>query len=390
MSAATSGGTISPGSIHRSTSPTIGSTGWFHRHRPLLAVALAFVLAVIVAYVATPKGGESFAPYDPESPDPDGSRALVHVLEEHGVEVEIVRSSKRLEGTEIGPDTTVFVTGTDALGEDTASRLRARTDDAADLILTDPAPYLSAMLDIPYPVAQTPETVEADCDDPRWEGLSIQADAVTAYDGGSCFPFEGGAVLAPAEGLTIWGAPQTLTNDQILRADNAAVALRLLGQGDRLVWYVPAVEDVAAGESLSPAALLPPWIRPALWLVLLTVIAFAIARGRRLGPLAVEPLPVHVRAGEATRSLGRLYRRSGDRSHAAAALRHATRTRLAQQLRLGRDATAEAVVRAVAHHTGRPDLEVSALLTDASIENDQDLITLANALAALEEEVRHP
>ena len=30
----------------------------------------------------------------------------------------------------------------------------------------------------------------------------------------------------------LFGADQALTNDQILRADNAAVALRLLGQSD--------------------------------------------------------------------------------------------------------------------------------------------------------------
>ncbi|MEI7054559.1 DUF4350 domain-containing protein [Nocardioides sp. CCNWLW239] len=370
--------------------PTAARPGWFRRRRPLLAVAVAFVIAVVLAYVATPKGGASYAPYDPESPDPDGTRALVQVLEEHGVEVEIVRSSRALDDAEIEADTTVFVTGTDALGEETASRLRERTDDAADLILAEPAPYVSAMLGIPYAVAQTPETLEAGCADPRWEGLSIQADAVTAYDAGSCFPHADGAVLAPADGLTIWGAPQVLTNDQILRADNAAVALRLLGESDHLVWYVPSLDDLAPDESHSPSSLLPRWIGPALWLLLFAVIAFAVAHGRRLGPLAVEPLPVHVRAGETTRSLGRLYRRAGDRAHAATTLRHAARTRLARRLRLGRDATREAVVRAVAHRTGRPELEVAALLTDAPIENDQDLITLANQLAALEEEVRHP
>lgn len=372
------------------TRPATEHLGWFRRYRPLLAVALAFVIAVVLAYVATPKGGESYAPYDPESPDPDGTRALVRVLEDHGVEVEIVRSSQALDDTAIEADTTVFVTGTDALGENTASRLRSRTADAGDLILAEPAPYVSAMLGIPYAVAQTSETVEADCDDPRWEGLSVHADAVTAYDAGSCFPHEGGAVLAPADGLTVWGAPQVLTNDQILRADNAAVALRLLGESDHLVWYVPSVDDLAPDETHSPSSLLPRWIDPALWLLLLAVVAFAIARGRRLGPLAVEPLPVHVRAGETTRSLGRLYRRSGDRTHAATTLRQAARTRLARRLRLGREATPEAVVRAVAHRTGRPDLEVSALLTDAPITHDQDLITLAGALAALEEEVRHP
>ena len=203
--------------------------GWFRRYRPLLAVALAFVVAVVLAYLATPKGGESYPAYDPESPDPDGTRALVRVLEDHGVEVEIVRSSQALDDADIEAETTVFVTGTDALGEETASRLRERTGDAADLILAEPAPYVSAMLGIPYAVSQTSETVEADCDDPRWQGLSIHADVVAAYDAGSCFRHEGGAVLAPAEGLTVWGAPQVLTNEQILRSDNAAVALRLLG-----------------------------------------------------------------------------------------------------------------------------------------------------------------
>ena len=58
-------------------------------------------------------------------------------------------------------------------------------------------------------------------------------------------------------------------------------------------------------------------------------------RARRLGPLATEPLPVVVRAVETTRSLGRLYRRSGDRGHAAESLRRAARSRLAERLRLG-------------------------------------------------------
>lgn len=380
--------TVSTGSTVSTSSTTTG--GWFRRKRPVLIVALAFVVAVVLAYLAAPKGGESYAPFDPESPDPDGSRALAQVLEQHGVDVEVVRSSKQLEDTEIGSDTTVFVTGTDALGENTATRLRERTADAGDLVLAEPAPYVSTMLGIPYAISQTSETVEAGCDDPRWEGLSIRADAVTTYDAGSCFTHDDGAVLAPGDGLTVWGAPQVLTNEQIVRADNAAVGLRLLGATDRLVWYVPALEDLAPDEAHSPSSLLPRWITPALWLLLFTVVALAIARGRRLGPLAVEPLPVHVRAGETTRSLGRLYRRSGDRTHAATTLRQAARTRLAQRLRLGRDATSEAVVGAVARSTGRPGLEVSALLTDAPLENDHDLITLANALAALEEEVRHP
>ena len=62
----------------------------------------------------------------------------------------------------------------------------------------------------------------------------------------------------------LFGADQALTNDQILRADNAAVALRLLGQDERLVWYVPSLDDLVGDDGVSLQSLLPRWIRPAL------------------------------------------------------------------------------------------------------------------------------
>ena len=80
--------------------------------------------------------------------------------------------------------------------------------------------------------------------------------------------------------------------------------------------------DLAGGDGVSPRSLLPRWLRPALWLLVL-VAASRWWCGVRAGsaPLAVEPLPVEVKAVETTRNLGRLYRRAGDRAHAAEALR---------------------------------------------------------------------
>ena len=83
------------------------------------------------------------------------------------------------------------------------------------------------------------------------------------YAGGDCFPGDLGAVvLRPRDGLLLFGADQAFTNDQVLRADNAAVALRLLGQDRRLVWYVPSLADLSAGEGVTPTSLLPRWIFP--------------------------------------------------------------------------------------------------------------------------------
>ena len=129
---------------------------------------------------------------------------------------------------------------------------------------------------------------------------------------GGCFPGKHGSLVAePRDGLTLLGAAQALSNDQVLRADNAAALLRLLGSGSRLVWYVPSIDDLVAGDGVSLTTLLPRWIRPGLWLAALAVAALILWRARRLGPLASEPLPVVVKAIETTRSRGRLYRRWG-------------------------------------------------------------------------------
>ena len=97
-----------------------------------------------------------------------------------------------------------------------------------------------------------------------------------------------------------------------------------------------------------------------------------------------------VRAVETTRSLGRLYRRSGDRGHAAESLRRAARSRLAERLRLGSTIAPDVLAREVARRTGRPEDDVRALLGPAGgvPSTDRDLITLASHLAELDREVR--
>jgi len=113
-------------------------------------------------------------------------------------------------------------------------------------------------------------------------------------------------------------------------------------------------------------------------------------RSRRLGALSTEPLPVVVRAVETTRSLGRLYRRSGDRDHAAESLRRAARARLTERLRLGSTTPADVLAREVARRTGRTEEEVVGVLGPAGVvpSSDRDLINLARQLTELDREVR--
>ncbi|HEU5039094.1 MAG TPA: DUF4350 domain-containing protein [Nocardioides sp.] len=363
---------------------------WLRRHRAMLVVLAGLVVAVAVAAVASGRS-TSGARLDPDNPDAAGAQAVARVLADRGVGVTVVRGADALDATRVDAGTTVVVTSTDLLGRSTIRRLRTHTADAT-LVLVEPGPGTTRALGVAAPPASVAldEARPADCADPAYDGLSVLVDHGVEYPvEDSCF---GGLVARPRPGLVLLGAGDLLSNDQVLRADDAAVALRLLGQQPRLVWYVPSLEDLVADDGVSLATLLPRWLRPALWLGLVSVVALMLWRSRRLGPLATEPLPVVVKAIETTRSRGRLYRRAGDRAHAATALRSAARERAAVRLRLGTHPDPATVVRELARHTGRSAEDVGRLLgPDAPTPaTDHDLITLASELAELDREVRRP
>ncbi len=366
--------------------------GRLRRQRSTVAVLTGLTLAVAVVLLLGDAGARRGVALDPDNPDPGGAQAVARVLADQGVDVTVARGADALDHTEVA-GATVLVTSTELLGESTIARLVEHTG-GARLVLAEPGPGTTAALGVsslPYQVT-VDEPRPADC--PAYAGLSVQVDDAVEYPvRGGCFRGAHGALLAePRPDLVLLGAGELLSNDQVLRADDAAVALRLLGGRDRLVWYVPSLDDLVADDGVSLATLLPRWLRPALWVLALAALALLVWRARRLGPLATEPLPVVVKAIETTRSRGRLYRRAGDRGHAADALRSAARVRAADRLGLGARADAPTLVDDVARHTGRTRAEVEQLLgpTAPPPTTDQHLIALADSLAALDREVRRP
>jgi hypothetical protein len=359
------------------------------RHRTtVLVVAVAILAVVLTAWLG--RGRQTYAaPLDPANPDGNGAQAVARVLDDQGVAVDVVRSADALDRAAADSSTTIVVTSAGKLGRSTTTRLLRHQGQAA-LVVVEPGPELVRQLGLTsFPLTESPSgPVAAGC--PAYDGLSLKVTTAEAFATDGCFRGTGGVLLAePQAGLTLLGAPAALTNDQILNGDNAAVALRLLGQRPHLVWYVPDLADLAGADSVSASSLLPDWLMPALWLLLVTGIALAVWRGRRLGPLAREPLPVEIKAVETTRNLGRLYRRAGDRAHAAEALRAAARARLSDRLGLPRRADAARLVTAVSEHTGRPVAEIETLLGTSTPPpaHDRDLATLAHQLTELDREV---
>lgn len=367
---------------------------WWQRHRAGALIGAGTLVTLLVA-VLLGSGARTTGTHDPDNPEGTGAQAVARVLADQGVEVEVVRSAAALEDTPVDGGTTVLVTSPDNLGRSTARRLLAHAA-AATVVVADPGPGAVDALGIDVDGSTTvpggPRA--AACTDAGLDvlrGLAVDVDRATAWPTtAGCFGGPGGWWLASADdGLLLLGAPGVLENEQVLRADNATVALRLLGQQDRLVWYVPDLADLGADDGVSLRSLLPPWLLPAVWLTGLTMVAVAWWRGRRLGPLATEPLPVTVRALETTHARGRLYRDAGDREHAVRALRQRSRSAAADHLRLPVHDT-DTLVRDVARALGRRTDEVAALLDDTAPppRTDDELIHLAGSLAELDREVR--
>lgn len=411
---------------------TPGRPGRPGGRRLWVAVAVAALVAVALALWLRDDETAFGARLDPTNPGPDGGRAVARVLEDQGVRVEVVRSaaaaSEALAGTDV--PTTVVVTSTSALAPSTTDRLLTDAADSADspdsadtpVLLVEPDGRALVRLDPDQTATRTPAAeAPAQCapsatgapppdvfTDALPDDLRVAVDAARTYREPGCFAVEDGVLLTAVAGpgvpagveVAAFGAGDALTNDQVLRADNAAVALRLLGARDRLVWYVPDPADARSDEAVTLGSLLPRWLVPSLWLLLAAGAALVLWRGRRLGPLSTEPLPVVVRAVETTISRGRLYRRAGDRTHAAAALRRRTRRSLAD--RLGTPGHADPVLSAVdtvpsavdpltllvAERSGRPVADVARLLGGPPPETDRALIQLAHDLQHLTREVR--
>ncbi|WP_457206823.1 DUF4350 domain-containing protein [Nocardioides sp. P5_C9_2] len=368
--------------------------GWWRRHRTGALVGAGTLVALLVA-VLLGSGARTSATHDPDNPGRTGAQALARVLADEGVEVDVVRSAAALEDATVDAGTTVLVTSADHLGRSTARRLLAHTREAT-VVVADPGPGTVHALgiDAAGTTSVPGSSRAAGCTDGGLDvlrGLAVEVDRATAWPtSAGCFGGPDGWWLASADdGLLLLGAPGVLENEQVLRADNATVALRLLGRQDRLVWYVPDLADLSADDGVSLRGLLPPWLLPAVWLAGLAMVAVAWWRGRRLGPLATEPLPVTVRALETTHARGRLYRDAGDRAHAVRALRQHSRATAAAHLGLPAHDT-DTLVRDVARALGRRTDEVAALLDDTAPppRTDDELIHLAGSLAELDREVR--
>src|SRR5699024_1873045 len=109
--------------------------------------------------------------------------------------------------------------------------------------------------------------------------------------------------------------------------------------------------------------------------------------GRRMGPLAVEPLPVIVPAAETVRGRSALLQRAGARAEALSDLRAAALVRLGRRLALPPDAPAAEVAARAAAVAGLDPAWTEAVLLTEHPHDDETLIRISIDITTIESEV---
>ncbi|MDQ1122935.1 DUF4350 domain-containing protein [Microbacterium trichothecenolyticum] len=365
-----------------------GALGW-------IALVMALALVALVGGSLVYGGYQRRAVLDPDSAGPDGTRALVRVLEQQGVRVTIARDRAAAARALAAPDATLVMRDapmlSDAALRDLAARARHTVlveprSRALDVLMNGSSLGGIARDEAVAPACEVPAARRAG--DARATELLVPGIGVTG-----CYPVDGEFALLTRErdGRTVTALDglAVLTNAALPLDGDAALAIGVLGQSETLVWYVPSPSDADEGTAAPTLAeLTPSWVTPSILLLLTAALAAAIWRGRRFGPLVTERLPVTVRANETTEGRARLYAASGDAAHALGELRRAARVRLGRLLGLAAHAPAVDVADAVADRLRADRFVVRGILVDDIPRTDRELVAAADRLRDLEASVR--
>ncbi|BBY26358.1 DUF4350 domain-containing protein [Mycolicibacterium sediminis] len=372
--------------------PSVGQ-----RWRTARWVILALVaITAVSAATALLTGARPGARMDPRSTSPDGALALVSLLRDAGVEV---IEADRLADVERNarPDTLVVFTETYLLVDDDA--LRRLSAIPGDRLVVEPVSRAREALADGLDVG--PDTSfggDPDCDLRAAEragrtrldtavtyvakGLEIKGADVTRCYGGAVARY-----TRDGRTVTAVGSGDFMLNADLAKEGNAALAMNLVGSRERVVWYTPTLVEGDSDASASITDLIPDWVTWVVAQLCLAVLLTALWRGRRVGPLVAEDLPVVVRASETVEGRGRLYRSRRARDRAADALRTGALNRLLPRLGMNATTAPSAVARAVADRIGGDPNAHGHRLFGPAPATDAELVTLAHQLDDIERQV---
>ncbi|KWX65978.1 DUF4350 domain-containing protein [Mycobacterium sp. NAZ190054] len=375
-------------------STAVGSTftqRWSVLRWVLLGLAAIVAVAALTTWLTAPRPGGHL---DPASTSSDGVHALMTLLREHGVTVVEAASIAEVE-REARADTLVVAAQTYHLFDD--ELLRRLSAVPGDRLLIAPLGKTREELAPELERADTTEFggLAPDCDlREATRAGAVQFGIAETYEARDSVPvtrcYDGVLARYTADGrtITVVGSDQFVMNAGLADEGNAALAMNLTGSHPRMIWYAPQRSESDGSEgAASFTDLIPAQVN---WMALQLVVAVALLawwKGRRVGPLVAEQLPVVVRASETVEGRGRLYRSRRTRDVAAESLRTAARQRMLPRLGLTVAASPQDLSQAVAARCGLDSDSVARTLYGPPPATDADLVNLARALDDIERQV---
>jgi hypothetical protein len=372
-----------------SSRPTVtGEQVWRAVRLPIGILFLVLLLVLLVIIIGTPRRTGRL---EPEATGKQGSRAIAELLRARDTEV------RRSTTVPTGASGTLVIARADLLSPTALSQLVEGT--AAPHVVLIGANGVTALgVEVVTGSGQPVRARQPGCE------LTVASVAGVAHLGGetysaatpdvdTCYAAGGRPsmlqIRRDVRTVTLLGSGDALTNERLDQEGNAALALGLLSEHPTVDWVVhsPAVAaDDDDAKTLDE--LVPDQVGYLQLQLVIAAVAAALWRGRRLGPIVREQLPVVVRAAEAVEGRARLYGAGRARGRAADALRSGARHRLAAALSLAPDAGPDETVSAVGARSRRDAAVVAELLYGPAPSDDESLVRLASELDSLDSEVR--
>lgn len=385
-----------PGTSGPGTSRQVGARDVVRRYRaPLLVLVVLLVALAVLGLLRRTTGGT----LDPRSFSEGGARAVVTVLADLGVPTEVVGDVPELTAA-ASAGSNVVLADPGALTDEELQRVGevVTSSGASLLVLTAVTGDLDALgIDAEVVDVQDTEDREPACSAPVAERAGSARTGGVVYDvppgATGCYPVgdEASLLLLPDDRVALLGAPDVFTNTSVDSEGNASLALGLLAAApdgepvEQVLWLVPRPDrDLLGTPDRTIGELVPDAITWAAVQVAVAVALLALWRGRRLGRVVTEPLPIVVRAAESVEGRGRLYRAAGARAEAAEALRSGARARLGRRLQVPPETGPDGLVDVASARLGEDPRRVGDLLYGAAPQDDEALVRLARALDTLD------
>lgn len=355
-------------------------------------VGAGIVGALLLVVLLRGGPGDQRAPLDPRSDAPQGTSAMVALLEGVGADVELST------GLPTGEDDIALVLR-DRLDEEQAAALDLWVRRGGTLVVTDPQSTLTPAL------VDQEDPLEPDLLDRGLCTISALGDVGTV-DGGaafryttdgadeSCFGSSGAAfVVQQVRGsgvLVAVGGAAFLTNERLGAEDNAVLAVALLAPDQTTRVRIVDPPLPAGGGDKTLADLIPGGLRRAGLQLAIAFIVYALWRAIRVGRPVPDDQLVEIAGSELVSATGRMLERSRAPGAAAEVLRAGLRRSLRARFGVPHEAPNSTLAEVITARTGTDLEQVRTAVGDDPVGSEAELVTVARAVAAVHQEVLRP